>query len=615
TINYAQSSNVTITGGEGSDAVTGGSGADVIGGFTGNDTLYGGIGADTLSGAAGNDLLYGGAGNDVFGYAATDTGQIDVIGDFAAGDVIRVGSATLGGITSGTGTGLAARGVQVGTTSGGFTPLYVDLDGNGGVADLTINLAGSFTASGLQVTGNEISVYTPPPSTGGGGGGDSGGGTTRTVDGVTVQQTTQTGSDGTRTETITVPIVTAGRTEENAATPNADIPLVTGTGGRELLTAHVPVGVGLTVESTTTTAQGVQGLIRAIQNRTQDRPNDQQEMTGVGQSFLDVLPPATNLTVRTIVPVVANPAAPPAAPIVITGTPTTPATGGGTEQQAVVIDVRNLPKGTVIQLQNVEFAAIVGAVSVTGGAGSQIVVGDGEDQVIVLGADDDTLRGGGGNDFVGSEGGDDVLFGDGGYDTVTGGIGNDALYGNQQDDVVYGNQGLDTLFGGQDLDTLFGGQDGDVLYGNRAADVLYGNLGSDTLFGGQDNDVLFGGQGDDLLAGNLGSDTLTGGLGADVFVLASPSGGADAIADFTAGSDRIAVSGPNFGSLPVGGLASTHFALDNPATADTRFVFDTRSGVLSFDADGSGAGAALAIATLNVRTLSHTDILVFGPGG
>ncbi|HYD70904.1 hypothetical protein [Azospirillum sp.] len=610
TINYAQTANVTISGGEGSDAITGGAGADVIGGFIGNDTLYGGGGADTLSGGAGNDVLYGGAGSDVFGYAAADGTAVDSIGDFAIGDVIRVNGATLSG---GIGTTLAAHGVKVSTVSN-VTRLDIDLDGNSAAAELTINLAGVFSTSNLRISGNEISAFTPaPPSTGGDGGGGGSGTpntTTQTVDGVTVQQTTQTASDGTRTDMLVVPVVTAGRTEQNAATPNADIPLARDTAGQAVLEAHVPVGVGLTVESTTSTAQGVQGLIRAIQNRTQNQPGDQSAMTGIGQSFLDVLPPTTNLTVRTIVPTVANPAAPPAQPIVISGTPS--AGGTGAQQQAVVIDASSLPSGTVIQLQNVEFAAVVGAVRVTGGEGSQVVAGDSADQWMVLGADDDTLRGGGGNDFVGSEGGDDVLYGDTGLDTVTGGIGNDVLYGNQQDDVVYGNQGLDTLFGGQDADTLFGGQDGDVLYGNRASDVLYGQLGSDTLFGGQDNDVLFGGQGNDVLAGNLGADTLTGGLGADIFRIGAPQEGGDVIADFTLGEDRIAVAGPNFGSIPAGALSAGHFALDNPTTAGAQFVFNTRSGVLSFDADGSGVGAAVAIATLNVRTLSHTDILVLG---
>jgi len=457
-----------------------------------------------------------------------------------------------------------------------------------------------------------IVIAAAPVSTGGGSGGGDGGGSgdnSTTVDGVTVTQGTRTGTDGRSVETLTIPVVGAGRTDQDATSSNADIPLSRDSSGTVLLQAQLPVGVGMQVE--TAGVSGLDGLIRAIQNRTQNQPGDQSAMTGIGQSFLGALPADVNLTVRTILPTVASGAAAPGQPIVITGTPS--AGGTGTQQQAVVIDASSLPSGTIIQLQNVEFAAVVGAVRVTGGEGSQVVAGDSADQWMVLGADDDTLRGGGGNDFVGSEGGDDVLYGDTGLDTVTGGIGNDALYGNQQDDVVYGNQGLDTLFGGQDADTVFGGQDGDVLYGNRASDVLYGQLGSDTLFGGQDNDVLFGGQGDDVLAGNLGSDTLTGGLGADIFRVGAPQEGGDVIADFTLGEDRIAVVGPNFGAIPAGNLSASHFALDNPTTAGAQFVFNTRNGVLSFDADGSGVGAAVAIATLNVRTLSHTDILVL-PG-
>jgi len=82
------------------------------------------------------------------------------------------------------------------------------------------------------------------------------------------------------------------------------------------------------------------------------------------------------------------------------------------------------------------------------------------------------------------------------------------------------------------------------------------------------------------------------------------------ITDFEAGTDTIAVAGPNFGNLPAGSLSASHFALDNPTSAGATFVFNTRTGVLSFDADGSGTGAAVTIATLNVRTLSHIDILV-----
>ncbi|MGQ9366252.1 Calx-beta domain-containing protein, partial [Azospirillum sp. A39] len=197
------------------------------------------------------------------------------------------------------------------------------------------------------------------------------------------------------------------------------------------------------------------------------------------------------VTVRTVTPTVTGGA--PNAPIVIAG----PASGG--DSVALVIDARNLPPGTVLQLDRVGFAVVAGAVRVVGGEGSQMVTGDAAGQYMVLGADDDTLNGGAGDDVVGSEGGDDVLYGDTGFDTVTGGVGADVLYGNQQDDALYGNQGADTLFGGQDRDTAFGGQDGDLVYGNRDDDVLYGQLGGDTLFGGQGDDVLFGGQGDDVL--------------------------------------------------------------------------------------------------------------------
>jgi Ca2+-binding RTX toxin-like protein len=170
------------------------------------------------------------------------------------------------------------------------------------------------------------------------------------------------------------------------------------------------------------------------------------------------------------------------------------------------------------------------------------------------------------------------------------------IYGNMAGDVVYGNMANDTVFGGQGGDTLFGGQGDDRLFGNLGDDALYGNLGDDTLHGG------------------AGSDALAGGDGADVFRLNAPAEGGDVITDFQAGVDRIAVLSPNFGTLTAGALSAANFALNSPTDADDLFVFNTATGVLSFDADGSGAGVAVTIATLNVRTLGHADILVL-PGG
>ncbi|MGQ9367923.1 hypothetical protein [Azospirillum sp. ST 5-10] len=203
---------------------------------------------------------------------------------------------------------------------------------------------------------------------------------------------------------------------------------------------------------------------------------------------------------------------------------------------------------------------------------------------------------------------------------VWGGQGDDTLAGNADwDNLIHGagggdrlsaGGGADTLMGDAGADTLIGGAGADLLSGNQGADVLHGDAGADTLFGGQDGDRLDGGEGDDLLVGNLGGDTLTGGLGNDAFRIVAPDQGADTIADFTAGADRIEVVGPNFGAIAAGTLSAAHFALGNPADGDDWFVFDTATGTLSFDADGSGAGAAVAIATLNVRTLSANDITV-----
>ncbi|MGQ9367075.1 beta strand repeat-containing protein [Azospirillum sp. ST 5-10] len=451
--------------------------------------------------------------------------------------------------------------------------------------------------------------------------------TTSTVDGVQVQQQRLTTSGGAVIEVVEVPTVTADRSDANATTAGADIPLATDAAtGQTVLQASVPTGLGLRMEGVTTAqtpAAATAGLIQAIQARTTSQPASQAEMTGVGQSFLSGLPADAQLTVRTIVPTAAAGAAP-ATPLIITGN--TPA--GATAREALVIDATALPSGTVIQLDNVSFAAVVGAVRVTGGAGAQSVVGDGSAQYIVLGADDDTLRGGDGDDVVGSEGGADVLYGDGGNDTVTGGEGNDLLFGNRQNDALYGNWGADTLFGGQDSDTLFGGQDGDTGYGQLGSDEAYGQLGSDTLFGGQGSDTLFGGQdddqvwgnreadvlhgnlGNDTLAGGLGADTLTGGGGADLFRYDSAEEGGDTITDFTSGEDMVAVLSPNFGNLAAGVLSAQHFALGASVDGDDWFVFDTATGVLSFDADGSGTGAAVVIATLDTRTLTHSDITV-----
>lgn len=269
------------------------------------------------------------------------------------------------------------------------------------------------------------------------------------MDGTTVQTTTNTTTvtnpDGTTstltTNTLVVEPVQASRPED-ATTPNsqlADIPLVTDSTGGTVLTAGLPVGVGLQVVHTSNggtgggAVSGHEGLIQAILARAQavDHATEGVHMSGFGSVFLQGLPTGTDLLVRTLIPTVATGVTQVGQPIVLQASANL-----GSQQEALVIDTTRLPIGTTIHLGNVEFAAVIGSVRLTGGAGAQFVIGDSAAQFMVLGADDDILFGGAGNDTVGSMGGNDRLFGNAGNDTLFGGAGANFLHGGTDSDVA-----------------------------------------------------------------------------------------------------------------------------------------------------------------------------------
>jgi hypothetical protein len=115
--------------------------------------------------------------------------------------------------------------------------------------------------------------------------------------------------------------------------------------------------------------------------------------------------------------------------------------------EVMVIDASALPHGTVIDLNNIGFAIIIGPGHYEGGAGSNIIVANGGNQYIVLGPEDDTIDGGAGDDTIGSQGGDDHL---------KGGSGNDLLFGGADNDDLDGGSGTDTVrFQGDYADYLF----------------------------------------------------------------------------------------------------------------------------------------------------------------
>jgi len=253
------------------------------------------------------------------------------------------------------------------------------------------------------------------------------------VDGVPVVTTPGDGG----TTIISIPVVTPSRPDTPGTTsPLADIPLVKGSDGHPILQVSVPVGVALQAQGLAKPVTGAAALAE-LGLRIERSAGGDAELTHNGQVFLATLDPTVPLTIQTIT---ATPGAGfnPDIPLVISGSAI--ASDG---MQAVILDARALPAGTTIQVDNVDFIAVVGAVRIIGGAGQNMASGDGAAQYIVLGEDDDVLHGGGGNDTVGSQGGDDKIHGDAGNDIVFGGAGNDLLSGGSGSDRLNGGTGFD----------------------------------------------------------------------------------------------------------------------------------------------------------------------------
>ncbi len=252
------------------------------------------------------------------------------------------------------------------------------------------------------------------------------------VDGMDVQKQTGTAGNGSATQIITVPTVSATRVDEDGNAMLADIPLVVDNQGRTVLEIGVSTGFGVQASG----ASGAQAagnslgaLIDAIRSHTQSGSQAQSAILGGASGFAGALDSSAPLLVQTIL------ALAPSAPdgtLSINGAPQE----SGLPRAALVIDGSALPSGTQVTLSNVDFAAVIGNLRVTGGEGAQTVYGDSRSQYIMLGAGDDELHGGAGNDTVGSGAGNDRIFGDEGDDIVFGGLGNDIIDGGSGRDIV-----------------------------------------------------------------------------------------------------------------------------------------------------------------------------------
>jgi hypothetical protein len=219
---------------------------------------------------------------------------------------------------------------------------------------------------------------------------------TTLIDGVAVDIQPISLPGGVIGSAVTIPIVSAGRTDSSGHAGVADIPLLTSNQGANLLLAQLPAGFGLSASGASApAANGAELLLAAIRAATPSHgAADQGHLTGNGQSFLAGLASSGTLLVETVKPVSAANA--PDGVLTLSG-PLQPLG----QSTALVIDTGGLAAGATIALQQVNFAAVIGAANVvsTGGA---ILSGDGASQhfTVTAAAGATAVLAGGGDDIL-----------------------------------------------------------------------------------------------------------------------------------------------------------------------------------------------------------------------
>lgn len=304
---------------------------------------------------------------------------------------------------------------------------------------------------------------------------------------------------------------------------------------------------------------------------------------------------------------------------------------------------------------------------IDGNGGNDVLKGLGGRDTLLGGAGNDTLDGGKGADTMSGGAGNDTYLvddakdliseaqQDGTADTVltsvsyalrdianvevlkttnAAGTGAINLTGAALAQTLVGNNGSNVLDGKGGADTMQGLNGNDTYVVDNAGDkvVEAANGGTDTVHAsvsyalaanietlkldGAANINATGNASANTIVGNAGVNVLTGLGGNDTFVFTSlpATGKADHIADFANASgnnDVFRLDDVGF-SLKAGALAADAFFLGTKAhDASDRIVYNKATGDLFFDADGSGAKAAVLLANVdNHASLTAADFIV-----
>jgi Ca2+-binding RTX toxin-like protein len=204
-----------------------------------------------------------------------------------------------------------------------------------------------------------------------------------------------------------------------------------------------------------------------------------------------------------------------------------------------------------------------------------------------------------GNQIIGNNG-DNILNGGGGTDELVGRGGNDRYGVDSADDTVVenGGQGIDEVWASTSY-TLTAGSDIELLRTNTDLGV-----GAYTLVGNSSGNTVRGNNGNNVIDGGEGNDELTALGGHDWFRFSTPLDAAtnlDVVTDFNVADDTIELSSAIFSNLAgVGFLSAGEFLIGDAAQdASDRIIYDDETGALYYDADGTGATAAVQFAELD----------------
>ena len=626
-----QTVGVTIYGNAGNDTITGSNYADKLEGQDGDDVLVGGAGNDTLGMAGlangnyrGNDTLIGGDGNDVLddrqGLNSLNGGDGDDTLSTNTEFTALIGGAgydkaTLEGSTGNT-IDLSACGIEWISAGGGNDTI----DGSGQVVGVTINgNAGNDTITGSSYVDNL----------------QGGVGNDNLVGG--------SGND-----------VISGGSGNNSLSGGAGIDTIS----YSLEKSDISVNLLILDEQDTGVSfdkiSGIEGVIGGLGNDTLigDDFNNNIDgnkgsdimIGGLGNdkyyvdSLTDIVIEDQNEGSDTVISSTSYVLPDNVERLEFTGSFSSSAVGNGLDNIIVGNAGSNFINGRD-GIDTVSFEKSNKAISVSLVSG--IATGDGTDTLKNV----ENIVGSIFNDFLNGDARSNVINGSSGADSMDGAGGSDIyIVAATADHGVAeikdtGATGIDevrfTSTTANTTLTLYAGDVGietAVIGTGTAAEAVTTGVTAlkidasalttgITLIGNAGANTLTGGSGDDRLQGGAGNDLLKGGNGIDSFIFdRSPNGTSnkDTIADFVSGTDKLVFSKAVFtglSSADLGGLTTDAFwsgaGVNTAHDATDRFIYNTTTGALWYDADGTGSAASVQVAILSGNpALAFADLQI-----